>query len=439
MMTLMPFARIRPRVRHGFLLLLLATLGCSDAIPDPDVTPQPPPVPEPECALNERWDENADACVCVDGYALESGECALQVDAKACLLISSTDWGTSGSLSILDVETGEVLDDVVTYHQDSVIRTFGSDVYVLQRMYGDAVLKLDPDNHYTDIWEESVRLPDLAAPNPTDMVRHGNHFYIALYNDGRIVQANVNPIGGGFLTGLQTRITPPSWDGTSSELKRVQIVDGTLFALTEGLGDDWSCGGAGSPNRGRIYAFDPETLTPKGVFAGGAEFHELAFCNATGWESLADGRTVVHMLGGYKAFGATENDGGVEVIDLRHPTEPSVVTLREGDLNNDDIFGLHTFHDDVYISFYPNTMLPIRIYKLNTESDTWTLESPLLYEGSVWGMQAVGDELFIAERDFNAEHVVRINRHTGESTGAPIETSIAPETLTLYHRADRCW
>lgn len=448
----------------ALILGLLATQACSDAIDetppgvDPNPTPNPNPPgpkdPEPlpndpdECPDNATWDSADERCVCDNGFIHEGAQCVEPIPKKACLLISSTDWATSGSLSIYDIEAEELLSDVTTYHQDSVIRVLNDEIYVVQRMYGDAVMKLDDSDHYAILWEESIRLQGLSAPNPTDMVRVGEYLYLPLYNDGRIVQANVNPLtSGAFLTGLQARITPASWEGAFANLNRLTVENGVLFGLTEGLGDDWSCGSmnSGSPNRSRIYAFDPETLEPKAVFANGQTYVELNFCNATGWVPMGDGKYLVHSLGNYRSINGTDNDGGLEIIDLAAPTTPVVIAAEETDFGPVDIFGAHIVDGDVYVTLIDENYLPIYLHRVDTSgTGRWSLESDAhdrghLYDGYIGAVQGVGDELFVVNRDWGSESVVRIDRYTGEPTGDPILTAIAPETLNIFYREESCW
>lgn len=449
----------RWRVRIVASLLCLAvTAACSDELPDSPTTPPPhtpgdkdpppkgdeeDPSDSPDCEANERWSEDADACVCIDDFTREDGQCVPVPEASACLLISSTDWMTSGSLSIYDVDKDELLDDVTTYHQDSVLRVVDNEVYVLQRHLSDSVLKLDPQDMYRVLWEESVRTDDLWVPNPHDMVRVGNKLYLSFYNDGRIVQANLDPLAsGGFLTGLQARIDPPDWDGSFAEVSHLKVVDGILYAVAEGLNDGWNCGSrsAGSPNRSRVYAFYPDTLEPAPVFEHGQSWKELSFCNMRHWFDLPDGRTVISSLGNYRQYGADENDGGIEIIDLRNPTAPPKIVVTEGDFGPYDIFNLMAHEGEIYAALVGEQPIPIYLHRLDTSSsDAWTLDGDALYEGNIWDIKGVGDELFIVERDIGFEGVIRLDRRTGEASAAPLQTAIAPETLTVFRRVGGCW
>lgn len=440
------------------LCLFLALVGCSDEIslnPEPN-PPQPidpgteepgPEEPGPtspeDCHTNAHWDETSDTCVCDEGFESTSTGCQEVVPKKDCLLISSTDWSTSGSLSVFDVEANELLEDVTTYHQDSVVRVIDGEVFIVQRMYGDAILKLDASNNYAADWEESIRIQNLNAPNPTDLVRWGDYLYMPLYNDGRIVQANVNPLlSGSFLTGLEARISPPSWDGSLSELNSLMVVGDTIFGLTEGLGNDWSCGSLanGSPNRARIYAFDAATLQPKSVFENGQTYKELSFCNALGWVPFEGSKVLINSLGNYRSINGADNDGGLEIVDLGNPAAAAVIVAEEEDFGPIDILGAYVVGGDVYIQTIDEFYMPVYLHKLDTSNPTaWTLAGDSMLEGFLGSMVSIGDELFVVNRDYSAAEVVRINRHTGEPSGDSILTAIAPETLTLFQREGSCW
>ena len=425
------------RTLFSLALLVAFSSACSDKVDDL------PPGPEPICENDEANPDKCDTCVCPGGYIPEDRTAGPGEETSNCLLISSTDWMTSGSLSILDLDTNELLTDVTTYFQDSVLRVIDDEVYVLQRHLGDSVIKLDDRDTYSIAWEESVRTDEIPIPNPHDMVRVGDYFYITYYNDGRIVQANADPMCTcDFLTGVEYRIPPPEWDGAFSEISQMKVVDGILYVGSEGLDDSWRCGSRsdGSPNRSRIYALYPDTLTPAPVFENGQTWKELSFCNMRDWIDLPDGRTLVYSLGNYRQYGELENDGGIEIIDLHNPTAPPEVQAVEGDFGTYDIFGVFLHDDTFYVSLVGELAIPIYLYKLDTSTPgAWALDGDPLYEGNLWGAVGWGDELFVVERNGGFEGVIRIDTETGEKSADPILTPIAPETLTLFQRVGGCW
>lgn len=433
------FSRLTAPILISSAALMLS--ACGDEMPGPRTPVEGEETDYGDCPQNERWDAKDEACVCVETHVRESGRCTPDTSLTACLLISGTDWATSGSLSVFDLSTNMLLEDLTTYHQDSVLRVLDGKVYVVQRMFGDSVIRLNPAQTYGIEWEESVRQPNSRTPNPHDLVRHGSYLYLTLYNEGRIIQAHANPLStGAFLTGKEARISPETWDGGAAEATRLAIVDGTLFALVQGLRDSWNCGSMdGDDNRSRIYAFDVDTLEEAPVFEGNQSYKTLEFCNASGWTFLESGEVLVHSVGDYRQYGANADDGGLEVFDLREPHRSSVVHARESAFSA-DIFGAFAQGDDVYVTLVGEDPTDIRLHRLDTSTPgAWTLAGEALYRGNIWDLQILGDELFIVDRHYGFEGVVRRNRFTGEVSGKDILTPIAPESIQVLRRPQGCW
>lgn len=423
-----------------------ALAACSDNVTVPTNPNQPG-----DCSSTEVWDEIEETCVCAPGYLAENDECVASPDtSKECVLFVNADWSAEfGTISVYDVEKDEFLrldgstsNELTTVHQDSVVSYIQGELYVTERMPVDSVIKLDPSNQYAVDWQESLK-SGTSSPNPGAPVRHGNFLYFPLYNEGKIVQANVNPIAaGGFLTGLSATLTPAEWDGSIVNIGAITVQNDTIFVLSEGLNDSWSCGSleGGSPNRARIYALDPVTLEDKNVFAGDLNTRDLSFCNALGWTQLADGRTMIHAIGGYKAYGVEEDDGGIEIIDLSQPLNASVIPLREGDAASSDILAAYAFGEDIYIKIYtdgPNGSL----FKADTTDDNaWTLATTPIFEGNFPDVARVGDSLFIAVSGENA-HIARIHPTTGASAGDNLEADATLPTSQIlpFSRANSCW
>lgn len=367
------------------------------------------------------------------------------VDAtRHCMLMSTTDWGTVGMLAIMDLETGELRDNITSYHQDAVIRIVDGEVYVLNRHLGDSVVKLDHNDGYRKLWDFSVAHATLGVPNPHDMVRWGDYLYIALYNDGRILRANArpNPLDiHSFLgrTIYEKRIVPPSWDGHFSELTALRIDQGILFGLTQGLGNSWKCDTPA--NRGRIYAWTLPDLEDAPVFADGKNYVDLAHCNPGGWVDMPDGRLLIHSLGKYRFMDGDYDDGGLQIFDLAART-PGPVVATETSAGRRDIFSVIFVEGHYYAILAGADFSMLEVVEVQPPAnpdDMWVFDPHPFYTGYTWSLFGFREHLYVAERSSLREVTLKFDRTTKTQVGGDIETLYSPETMTYFQRFGSCW
>lgn len=386
------------------------------------------------CGRYERCEESTDGNLCV---------ASPPADSTACMLIGTTDWGSVGSLAVMNLETGEIRDDITTFAQDSAIRIVDQDVYILERHLYDAVLKLDQRNHYQTLWNFSVATDAAPVPNPHDIVRWGDHLFLALYNEGRILRAALRPnpsVPSSFLGAapFSRRITPPAWDGAFSELTALRVDGDLLFALTQGLDDGWACGSA--ENKGRIYAFHLPDLTDAPVFEGGKNYVELAHCNPGGWVPMPDGRLLVHSLAGYRSIHGPVDDGGLQIFDLSQRKLGPVVAS-EATAHNRDIFSVVRVGLRYFAILAGSDFDDLGVHEVYPTQDdsTWSFDSQSFYSGYAWSIFGFGETLYIAERSWSSEALYPYDIGTKSADGPAIETTYAPESMTLFYREGGCW
>lgn len=386
------------------------------------------------CGEYERCEESADGNICV-------------VDApqgtSACMLIGTTDWGATGSLAVMDLETGDIRDDITTYAQDSAIRVVDQEVYILERHLYDAVLKLDQRNNYETVWNFSVATDDAPVPNPHDLVRHGDYFFLALYNEGVILRANVNPNASdptSFLgaTPYTRRIEPPSWDGAVAELTALRVEGDILYGLTQGLDDGWACG---SPeNKGRVWAFNLPDLTDANVFEGDKNYLDLAHCNPGGWVPMPDGRLLIHSLGGYRSIHGEQDDGGLQIFDIvKRKAGPVVAT--ESTAHDNDIFSIVRVGLKYFAILAGSDFDDLGVHEVHPTADDsmWSFDAQSFYNGYAWTIFGFDDTLYIAERSPASEALYRYGIEDKTAQGPAIETVYAPETMQVFYREGGCW
>ena len=409
-----------------------ATLALATACVDTTAQRPTPPDAGTADAGDATGDASSDA-------GADSGTGTPEPVMATCLLVHGSDWMSGGSLSVVDLDTGEQREDLTSYHQDARIRVIGESVYVLNRMYGDSVMELDPGSEHAVLWEASVRTSDRPLPNPHDLVRHDDRLYIALYNDGVIAQAYLRPQPDGrFLTGSSVALPTPAWDGSVAEVTALRVVGDTLFALTQGLDDSFRCSSAEA--RGRVHAYALPSLEPAPIFSGAAHL-DLATCNPGGWIALDADRVLIHSLGNYRIYTSNPtDDGALEIVNLTEGTSEGIVA-NETAAGNRDIFKVVRSEDGALFATtvaddFDDGLMLVRLTP--TASGMWEFGPPL-YEGNVWDALPHGGRLYVAERSVSRAALYTIDGQTGAEVVAPWSTGLPPEQLVLFRRDGACW
>jgi len=383
---------------------------------------------------------------CVESDADRGYTCEVTAPegTTACALVQTTDWGTVGTLAVINLETGEIKDNITTYAQDAVLRVANDEVYVLERHMYDAVIKLDAYDDYRPLWNYSIKDPDFTVPNPWDMVAWGDYFFLSLYNDGRILRVNAKPdlndlesfLGNPVFT---RRIDPPAWDAPFSELAYLRVDGDILFALTQGLDEAWNCGT--DENRGRIYAFNLPDLTDANIFENDKNYVTLAHCNPGGWIDMPDGRLLIHSIGDYRSIQGGGDDGGLQIFDIQNRTLGNVVAT-EATVGDQDIFSVQRVKDRLFVLTVGMNFGELDIHELYTTDDDspWTMADASLLTDTVWSTFGYKNILYATIRNPFGEAVARINIDTLEEITPRIETMYPPENMTLFFRnGDSCW
>lgn len=389
---------------------------------------------------------NGDYQECVENDTDRGYSCEVVApeNTTACALIQTTDWGQVGTLAVLNLETGELKDNITTYAQDAVIRVANDEVYVLERHMYDAVLKLDAYDNYRTLWNFSIEHPDFTVPNPWDMVAWGDYFFLAHYNHGLILRVNANPDPNDALSFMSEppytrRIDPPDWDAPFAELAALRVHGDILFGLTQGLDEAYNC--ATEENRGRIYAFNLPDLSDANIFEGGKNYVTLEHCNPGGWVDLPDGRILVHSLGDYRSLQGGDDDGGLQIFDMQNLTLGNVVAT-EATVGDQDIFDVERIGDRIFVLTVGENFGELDIHELYpTDDDSpWTMDGVPLLADEIWSSFGFGNTLYATIRSPQGEALAQINIDTLTEEEERLETTYPPENMTLFFReGDSCW
>lgn len=361
--------------------------------------------------------------------------------ASACMLIGGSDWGGTGMLAIYNLDTGVLKDNITSFAQDAAIRVLDDEVYVLERHMYDAVLKLDQRDNYKTVWNFSVAYEDASVPNPHDMVRWGDYLFIALYNEGIILRANLhpNPLNPSSFLGIlpyAKRIQPAAWDGMKAELTKLRVEGDILFGLTQGLGDDWTC--TTSENKGQMHAFHLPDLQEAYVFEGEKSSVTLAHCNPGGWIDMPDGQLLIHSLGGYRSIHGPADDGGLQLFDIANRRAGAVVAT-ETSMDNNDIFDVARVGDRFFAILAGDNFGDTGVYELiKSAGGLWKTTGERILNGYMWAVFGHENTLYLAERSTYREAIRAINLETLTQEKV-IETLYPPDTIGIFYRQGGCW
>jgi hypothetical protein len=239
------------------------------------------------------------------------------VGSPRCYLAVSSDFSETAAIHAVEVgeraiAATEALTSIAT---DALVRVVGERVVVLNRYPGSTVQTLDPQRRFATV--RVHRLED--GSNPSDVVAlPDGRTLLALYGAGR-------PIDGGELRVVDLEATDEAgfeierhslaeWteaDG-NPEATRLFVRGDTVFVLLQRLDAYPGCSERG---RGAVVALDASTLGPVPRFSG-SPMLELAGCNPYAAALDEAGQLWIAEAGAFRWSGSTEDDGGIERVDL---------------------------------------------------------------------------------------------------------------------------
>lgn len=354
-------------------------------------------------------------------------------DVSHCLLIDTTDRVNSGALAVLDLDSGELRENLTTYHSDATIKVVEGEVYVMNRLFADSLMKLDPADNYSVAWEFSLG----NATNPNDLTRFRDVGFVSLYDKGKVVEVNLaNPTIETFLTGREIVVPTGENDGDKADVSDLFVYEDVLYVLSEGLNKSLQCT-AGA--RSRIYAYDANTLLPATVFENGTEsVLTLRACNAS-VVSRDGAELVIRSIGTYQYTTTSGiNDGLVEVVDLSTGTRGDLLFTEQG-AGSRDIFILESGDDGAWAVLAGDDFFGIDLVELDRSNTRWAVKDEL-YNGYLWALSSYDGLLYVSERDIDRTGILVFDSKTGEQlVERTIKTQAAPEELVRYDRAGSCW
>lgn len=349
-----------------------------------------------------------------------------------CLAVAGSDAET-GAISIVDLTTNAVSEDVTSIHNDAVLYPAGDTLLVVNRFGADNLQALDIKGGMRTLWQYSAG----QNTNPAFIATQGDKGFLVLYGSSAILEVNLAAESeADFVTGSSISIPPAAeWDGAAAEIGNAIVHEGTLFVMTQGLGDDWICAEGA---HGRIYAFDAATLEPVNAF-GDSSVLDLATCNGENM-FIANGKLYVQTVGTYRLYtsGEPKNDGGVEVIDLESGASEGLL-VDEAAVGGRDIFTIFASQArDGFWALLPGSadFNAMDLHLIGFDGSI----SESLYQGDIRDIVEFDGTLYLAERTPAATGLTLLDAETAEVlTDAPISVGLPPRDLAIFTAEGSCF
>ena len=160
-------------------------------------------------------------------HCVNKVENLLQVKGKRILLVVTTDY-SSGALSAINLENNETYNNLLTLHQDSTVRELDEIPYILEREGADNIKRLDKNNNFKVIYEESLRKNSDESINPHDIAKINNE--TALVSAYNLSELRVINLSNGKLTDTSLDVSSYSSDATPPDISQLLRVDDFIYA-----------------------------------------------------------------------------------------------------------------------------------------------------------------------------------------------------------------
>lgn len=224
-------------------------------------------------------------------------------DAGEELFVVTTDYETGGH-AVMTPGAADARTRIGTIFQDSVARSFGATLYVLERLGGDNVIVFDQANLESPLRQFSLG----SGANPHDIVHiSATKAYVTCYESGTLLI--VDPARG-RLTGEIDLTAFADSDGIP-EMDRMVLRGGQVFVSLQRLDRAALFQPAGA---GRIAVIDTarDACVDVDPQRPGTQAIELALSNPVDMQYLPEEDLIV-VAGAGSLYNAT--DGGIEIID----------------------------------------------------------------------------------------------------------------------------
>jgi len=213
-------------------------------------------------------------------------------------IIGTTDF-TTGGLSVIDTQTRIAENDVLLIHSDARIRTFGDNIYVVNRLPQDNIIVLSKDDLSTPVTQYSTG----NGSNPHEIAfASADKAYVTLY--GRDYALIINPATGDSLGAID--LSPFADSDGLPEASQMAIFNGHLFIVAQRLVSfsptEFSAIAVVDMGTDTLVDIDPDTDGIQGIVLEGTQPFG---------HSQRGGKWILGTVGSFFV-----QDGGLEVVNL---------------------------------------------------------------------------------------------------------------------------
>ena len=327
-------------------------------------------------------------------------------------VLVTTDFTTGGLSAVSAGGTGS--DDLLLIHSDARVRTFGSRVYVLNRLGQDNIIVLDTSDLSTPLTQFSTG----DGSNPHEIiVVNDEKAYVSVYERDYVLV--VNPSTGDSLATID--LSSFSDDDGLPEASQLALFDGHLYVACQRLDRDaffapteFSTVAVIDISTDTLVDVDPTTAEPDGIRLTGTQPFGV---------DQRGGNWVFAEVG---SFGVT--DGGIEVVDLISREVSGILIPEEtlqGDVNQ---LTMISDSEGYFVLSDANFANSIHRFDLTTGQTSGPLTG--VSNGFIPALSAVSGRLYVLDRstfDDPAGAGLKIFDIASESLlDGPIATALLP-------------
>jgi len=313
-------------------------------------------------------------------------------------------------------ETAEtVSSDVMPIHQDSSVKTDGSDIYVLEARGADTVTKINPAD-MSVVYQYSVGVDS----NPKDIVFYGSDAYVMLYDTPKILMVDPNATSEAAF--VKSEIDISQWADSDGSPEAIMgfAHSGLIYVVLQRYDLNTYTAGTAA-----LIAIDPETqaIVDFNDTDEGIQGIDLILKNPQ-WGAI----TGNHLFLGGTSYGVT--DEGVMKIDLNDSSAMTQTKVFSESDNASTMAGLYVFDDTtgVIAAFDENwNAVP---YRFNPSTGEVSDALPVPDAGG--GVAFNDGVIYVGARDFNGPAIYRVDAVSNALIGEKTPTTLPPYSIMYF-------
>ncbi len=349
-----------------------------------------------------------------------------QVEGKQILLVVATDY-ESGALSAINLENNQTFNNLFALNQDSVLNEIDGIPYILERGKADNIKRLDKNNNFKVVYEESLRKTSNESVNPHDIAKINEK--TALVSTYNLRELRVVNLDNGKLTDTTIDISSYSSDASPPDVSQLLRVDNFIYAGLHDLSESIF-----EPQRSRLLKVNTSNLSITAL--------EIPFKNLSNRLQLYSSGGVKRIIGAGLGSYLSATDGGIvsyniDTNSFDTPTFREEVTSSATGTKGKNLKQVIYVNDTKAFALLANNSYKDFIVVFNPRTQIITQE--LLGEtngGSYYEMLISNGKIFISDRNLQKPGIRIFNVETLReiTTNGPINVGLPPASMKIIER-----